>query len=60
MNKKTVMITVGAVGGALALGVGAYSLWNSRQLRMARTARRIGQMLYKAGAVLQSVSEIAQ
>ena len=60
MNKKTVMITVGAVGGAIALGTGAYALWNSRQLRMARAARRVGQILYKAGAVLQSVSEIAQ
>jgi len=60
MNKKTVMITAGAIGGAIALGAGAWALWNSRQLRMARAARRVGQILYKAGAVLQSVSEIAQ
>jgi cytochrome bd-type quinol oxidase subunit 1 len=60
MNKKTVMITAGAIGGAIALGAGAWAIWNSRQLRMARAARRIGQILYKAGTVLQSVSEIAQ
>jgi cytochrome bd-type quinol oxidase subunit 1 len=60
MNKKTVMITAGAIGGAIALGAGAWAIWNSRQLRMARATRRIGQILYKAGTVLQSVSEIAQ
>ena len=59
MEKKTVWTLVGMIGGFAALGVGAYLAWNSKQARMARAAKRTGRLLYKAGSVLQSVSELA-
>ena len=59
MNKKAMMIALGAVGGLAAVGLGAYAVWNSKQLRSARAAKRIGGMLYKTGAILQAVSDLA-
>lgn len=58
MEKKTVWMIMGAVGAVAALGVGSYLAWNSKQARMMRAAKRAGRILYKAGAVLQSVSEM--
>lgn len=59
MNKKTVMISVGSAVGVAALGLGAVAVWNCRQLRMMRAAKRTGKLLYKMGTVLQSVSGVA-
>ena len=58
-NKKMMWVLLGTAGGVAVLGAGAYAVWNCRQLRMMRAARRAGKILYKAGAVLQSVSEFA-
>lgn len=52
-------ILLGTVGGVAALGAGTYAVWNCRQMRMVRAAKRASKILYKAGSVLQSVSEIA-
>ena len=59
-NKKAILITVGSALGVTALGLGAVAIWNSRQLRMARAAKRTGKLLYKMGTVLQSVSGVAE
>ena len=58
MDKKKMWIVLAAAGGAAALGVGAYALWNSKQLRMVRTAKRAGKILYKTGAMLQTMSGV--
>ena len=58
-NKKAWIISAGSVLGVAAIGVGAAMVWNSRQMRMARAAKRTGKLLYKMGTVLQSVSGIA-
>ncbi len=60
MKKKTVWTVVGMLGGFAALGFGAYLVWNSKQARMARAAKRTGRLLYKAGSVLQSVSGLTE
>lgn len=60
MNKKTIMITVGSVLGVTAIGLGAVAVWNCKQLRMMRAAKRTGKLLYKMGTALQSVSGIAE
>lgn len=59
-NKKAIMITVGSALGVTALGLGAVAIWNCKQLRMMRAAKRTGKLLYKMGTVLQSVSGIAE
>ena len=58
MDKKTMWILFGTVGGVAALGAGAYAIWNCRQMKMMRGAKRAGKILYKAGAVLQSVADV--
>lgn len=60
MNKKNMWIVLGAVGGAAALGIGAYAVWNSKQLRMMRAAKRAGTILYKTGAMLQTMSGVVE
>lgn len=55
MDRKAT-VCVGVLGGMVLLGIGAYSLWNCKQLRMMRAAKRAGKVLYKVGAVLQSLS----
>ncbi len=60
MNRKKMWMLLGGIGGAALLGAGAYAVWNSRQMRMLRNTRRAGKILYKAGSVLQSVSQLAE
>lgn len=60
INKTACWVSLGSVLGVAALGVGAVAIWNCKQLRMMRAAKRTGKMLYKMGAVLQSVSGIAE
>ena len=60
MNQKTLWIILGSVSGAAALGAGAYALWNCKQAKMFRATRRASKILYKAGAVLQTVAGIAE
>ena len=53
--------TVAAVmAGATLLGAGAYLAWNSRRAKMLRAAKRTANVLYKTGAVLQSVADAAR
>ena len=59
MNKTACWISLGSVLGIAALGAGAVAVWNCKQMRMMRTAKRTGKLLYKMGAVLQSVSGVA-
>lgn len=59
MDKKLMWILLGTVGGVAALGAGTYAVWNCKQMRMLRAAKRASKILYKAGSVLQTVSEIA-
>ena len=60
MNMKTWMIVAGAVGGITLLGAGAFAVWNSKQMRMMRTAKRTGKLLYKMGSAMQAISGIAE
>lgn len=59
-NRKTVLFTLGAMLGVTALGLGAAAVWNSRQLRAMRAAKRTGKLLYKMGTALQTVSGLAE
>ena len=54
--KKTMLITLGAVGGAAALGVTAAAIWNSRQMRTGRAIKRTGKVLYQVGPAMRNVS----
>lgn len=60
MNKKTLLITLGAVGTAVAIGAGSIAVYNSKQMRMMRAAKRTGKILYKMGSVLQAASGAAE
>ena len=51
MNKKAWMISVGSALGVASLGACGVLLWNSKQARMMRAAKRTGKILYKMGAV---------
>ena len=57
---KTWMIVLGAVGGAALLGAGAFAVWNSKQLRLMRTAKRTERILYRLGSAMQAVSGISE
>ncbi|MBR2018956.1 MAG: hypothetical protein IKA05_00995 [Clostridia bacterium] len=57
-TKKTMLITLGAVGGVTALGVAAAAVWNSRQLRMSRAVKRTGKVLYQVGTAMRNVSGV--
>ena len=57
---KTWMIVLGAVGGAALLGAGAFAVWNSKQLRLMRTAKRTEHILYRLGSAMQAVSGISE
>ncbi len=57
MNRKMIMGAAAAAGGALALGLGAWALWNSRRMRWARVTRAAGCVLHRAGGVLQAMGD---
>ena len=57
---KRWMIALGAVGGVALLGAGAFAVWNSKQMRLMRAAKRTGKLLYKMGGAMQAISGIAE
>lgn len=60
MNKiaKKILIGVGIAGGcSVVVGMTAAVL-NSRRMKMLRAYRRAGNILYRVGTVLQTVSEV--
>ena len=57
---KAALITLGAVGGVTALGVAAAAIWNSKQMRTARTVKRTGKVLYQVGTAMRNVSGITE
>lgn len=59
VNKKALMITLGAVGGVTMLGVAAAAIWNCKQLRAARAIKRTSKILYQVGTAMRNVSEVA-
>lgn len=60
VNKKAVLITLGAVGGVTALGMAAAAVWNSKQLRTARAVKRTSKILYQVGTAMRNVSQVAE
>ncbi len=54
---NSMWIALGIFGGMTALGAAAVTIWNSKQLRTARTMKRTGKMLHRVGAVLAGVCE---
>lgn len=58
MNRKAAAITLGSLGGAAMIGVGIALIWNCRQMRLMRSFKRAGRILYKVGAAMQSVSGV--
>jgi len=59
-TKKTMLITLGAVGSAVAIGVTATALWNSREMRTARAVKRTGKVLYQVGTAMRNVSGMGE
>ncbi len=57
-NKKMIITLASVAGGVAALGIGGMAIWNSKQLRTMRAVKRTEKILYKAGAVLQTLSEV--
>ena len=60
MASKAAWATAAVMAGATLLGAAAYLAWNSRQAKMLRAAKRTSKILYKAGAILQSVATVAE
>ena len=56
MHRKATWITLGAVGGAAALMLGAISVWNSKQMRTARVIKRTERILYQLGTAMRNLS----
>ena len=54
---KRVWAVAGIMAGAALAGAGTYLIWNSRQARMLRTAKRTGKILRRTGAILQAVAD---
>ena len=57
---KALWITTGAVLGLSAIGVGAALVWNSKQMRAARTVTRAEKILYQVGTAMRNVSGITE
>lgn len=55
-KQKMLWIVLGSVGGLTAIGVGAAMVWNSRQMKLWRVSKKAEKVLYKTGAMLQSVA----
>lgn len=55
-NQKMILTICGAAGGLAVIGVGAALVWNSRQMKLWRLSRCAEKVLYRTGAVLQSVA----
>lgn len=60
INKKSVWITLGAVGGVTLLGVAAAMVWNCKQLRAMRAVKRTSKILYQVGTAMRNVAEVAE
>ena len=63
MSKKTVktmMVVLGSVGGAAAIGVAAVSVWNSRSMRTMRAVKRTNAMINRIGRALCKISEATE
>jgi len=60
MDKKTVLLALGALGGMTAIGMTAAAVYNSRQMRMSRAVKRTGKILYQVGTAMRDVSGIAE
>ena len=57
--KKSMVITLSAVGGVAMLGVAAAAVWNSKQMRMSRAVKRTGKVLYQVGTAMRNVSGVS-
>ncbi len=58
MDKKTVMIALGTLGGMTALGVTAAAVYNSKQMRTARAVKRTGKIMYQVGTAMRNISGV--
>ena len=56
-NAKYVWTVAGVMAGVALAGTGAYLIWNSRQAKMLRAAKRTGKILRRTGAILQAVAD---
>ena len=56
-NAKYVWTVAGIMAGAALAGAGAYLIWNSREAKMLRAAKRTGKILRRTGAILQAVAD---
>ena len=59
-HAKGAWIAAGVMAGIALVGTGAYLMWNSRQAKMLRTAKRTGKILRRTGAILQAVADAAE
>lgn len=59
-TKKTMLITLGAVGGVTAIGMAAAAVWNSKQMRASRAIKRTGKVLYQVGTAMRNVSGVSE
>lgn len=59
-RSKGAWIAAGVMAGAALVGTGAYLMWNSRQAKMLRAAKRTGKVLRRTGAILQAVADAAE
>ncbi len=58
MNKNMMITSASIALGLAAIGAAGYAVWNSKQLRAARTLKRTGKVLYQVGTALRSVSGV--
>lgn len=56
MNKKAIITAAAIVGGVSLLGGAFAAVWNSRQMKMMRAAKRTGKILNRIGCMLQNLS----
>ncbi|MBQ8310936.1 MAG: hypothetical protein IJX80_07995 [Clostridia bacterium] len=58
--QKTMMIVLGSVGGAAAIGAAVVSVWNSRQMRAMRAIKRTNAVIHRIGSTLCKLSEATE
>lgn len=55
-KQKMLLVALGTAGGLAAVGVGAAMVWNSRQMKLWRLSKKAEKVLYRTGAMLQSIA----
>ena len=60
INKKAIVIAAGTIGGITLLGIVAAMIYNSKQMKAMRVAKRASHVMYHVGTAMRNLSGEAE